>query len=120
MKKEVIIMLGTGVLSTISIAITYAAAVGGLYVALTGLDKRFNKGSLSKAAKLAFENGLEEGEIQELMRYDMGIQHVVKPFLTEVAMYVVVRVKEDGQYKMRYIGSRSFTKEEAESLVSEI
>ena len=113
MKKEVIVTLSKSVGNAIIGVIGFAIAGGGLYTTINALDKRFNRRLLARAAKLAFENDLKEGEIQEIYRSDAGVRFIQKEFLIDVAMFIVDKIKYNGQYKMRYIGSRSYTKKEA-------
>jgi len=116
MNKEIFVKLGIKLLKVVGWAGDVAAVSGGLFVALNAIDKRTNRKSLKSVAKLAFDRGLKEGEIQELYRIDRGIPFIAGQFVIDVAMYVVVKINDDGQYKMRYVGSRSVTKEELELL----
>lgn len=118
MKKEFIGVAVVSLGSVLDRVITSAAICGGTYIVFDAIGKRYNPKILKQAASLAFERDLKEGDIQEIIRYDYGIPFLVKKFYTDVAMYSVVKIENDGKYKMRYVGSRMLTKEEAEQNLS--
>jgi len=119
MQKEVIIKVVEEIADVFTSAVTVAGMAGGMWVVMDAVDKRLNRRIKAHAAKLAFENDLKEGEIQEIIRIDKGIRFLVKPFVIGVALYMVVKVKEDGQYVMRYIGSRGITQAESVNMFNE-
>jgi len=118
-KKEVILMVGQKVAVAVSNVIEFAVVSGGLFITMSALDKRFNRRNVKHAANLACLHGLKEGEIQEIIRVDGGVPFIQKSFIIDVPMYIVESIKADGQYKMRYIGTRTVTKEEAEDVLTD-
>lgn len=116
MRKEII--SAVVVFGKVFDVVTDIAVIGGgSYIAYDAIAKRYNPQVLKKAANLAFENGLKEGDVQEIIRVDRGIPLIAKRFYANVALYVVVKINNDGKYKMRYVGSRGITKEEVENTI---
>jgi hypothetical protein len=91
---------------------------GGLLVGFNGLNKQFGLKINKQAASLAKENGLKENELVDIFRVDKGIPLVVKRTLVDVAIYQVVSINKNGKYKMRYVGSRAYTKAEAKKWIT--
>ena len=106
MKKEIILTA----VKAAGVVIESAAIGVGVGIAYSGIAKHY--GYLGRASKLAKLEEKKKGETVEIFIYDKGIPLVVKEYALDIAVYIVVDIKKNGKYKMRYVGSRSFTQEE--------
>ena len=92
----------------------WAALSGGLFVTLNAASKRVL--GLNNAKELAKLDSLKEGDVVEIARLDRAIPFVKKStYVLDISMYMVVKIKKDGSYKMRYISSRGATKNDLDT-----